>query len=51
MGSGSTHTGDGLSLIFVAVAALAADLIVGETPGAVFFVVAAAFQNQLHRSE
>ncbi|EAQ02281.1 phosphate transporter family protein [Pseudooceanicola batsensis HTCC2597] len=35
--------GVGLSLLFVAVAALAAGLIVGQTPGSIFVIVAAAF--------
>jgi PiT family inorganic phosphate transporter len=35
--------GAGLSLLFVGVAAIAAGLIVGQTPGAIFVVVAAAF--------
>lgn len=35
--------GVGLSLLFVAVAALAAGLIVGQAPGALFVIVAAAF--------
>lgn len=35
--------GVGLSLLFVGVAAIAAGLIVGQTPGALFVVVAAAF--------